>query len=406
MRSFLIRPVFILVILTLGCKARKSSNQSTVKYGASEDMLKTNSILIKALPGDIILVCGKYAKQVEKSVRDWASQIGRSSIVEVLEQCPDPARNFAFVVETGDNETSKYAADFCKKNAVHAFSKVADYGTSGKWSNIFNCNELSDIKTFEWKATMAHEVGHLWSMCDQYDGADVYKNIGMHVNCSALFRSRLGDLSVMNAWGIDESSPFVAKDIILLPHDVTAIRLMACRDDIAANQVWLQRQPLLVKEWRKDAYFNSEIQRLRANGVTFLTACLGPGTPRIEGAYDDAYGWEMIDCCLCQEQDFDDASLLGGDKPASAPFYTIANIELEPFEKTTCHARIGHKSVSLGSKGRYRYVQSCQKISKYDSQCVAPATDSAKIIMDIHGTRATRYLHSQGNDQYSVDENP
>jgi hypothetical protein len=399
-------PLFLVLfsVNLLGCKLRNLVG-TNVKHGAEDGLLATNSVLLKAGPNDSILVCGKYAQEVEKSIKDWASQIGRSEIVKVQSQCPNARQNYAYVVETRDNETSKVVAEYCKEDTdMTAFAYPNDYGFAGRWFYVNNCNDLSDVKSFSWKINIAHEVGHLWGMCDQYNVDEAKKGIGvgMHATCSSNFRSRFAELSVMNAGGVlDENSSFISKSVILMPNDAVALRLMACRSDIPANETWLQKRTDLVAQWRSEDYFRNEIQRLRGNGISFLPQCLGSGTPGIEGTYNTPKG-AAIDCCLCEEQNYEDTSTLGYDKNIGQSFYTLSNIESGPFNETICFGRIGKKIDSVTIKGSYRYVKSCQKVSKESEYC--PTASNAWLNVD--GKTVYKHLTPIGDNQYKLDEVP
>ncbi|MCX6123662.1 MAG: hypothetical protein NTV34_02770 [Proteobacteria bacterium] len=392
--------VALLALCLTYCKSRPS--EGILKYGANDEILGTRSVLLKAGPTDSIIVCGKYAKEVGKAINDWASQIGRSAILKIQTQCPNSVTNFAYVVETGDNETSDDAAAYCKTHkTVLAYATYLDYGFAGKWYSINNCNGLSNIMAFKWKVTIAHEAGHLWGMCDQYQPGNLINGVGMHETCSSAFRSRLAELSVMNAGGVlNESSDFISKDVVLMPHDAVALRLLACRSGISVNETWLKNQPDLVGKWRQDKYFRTEIERLRGVGVSFLSQCLGPGTPGVEGQYIGEHG-QMIDCCLCEEQDYDDTSTFGHDKTVGSSYYTLSNIESGPFKETICYSRIGKRTESNVTKGRYKYVKSCQKIASVSDRCAG----FSKIWMNVNGEDAQKYLspNPEGN-QYKLEE--
>lgn len=253
--------VSILGPLACGEKAGKVGETSDLMYGFLNN--KTASLLTLK-PGDKVLVCGTQQENLRElafvSVKKWSEASGRANlVVEQNESCTNRKQYAASIAVA-------YNGSNCQGNILGYHSQ------SGQHHDIVSCPLA---KSSQGPATMLHEVGHAWGLCDQYDENNAAR-ITFHDNCQSQYKSAAAARSIMGG-GYQNSPNGLTED------DFLGIRIGACRPDIAANTAWLRANAEIVAEWKTPA-FKAEVERIQKLGAGLLAECTSAVTTPVTPA--------------------------------------------------------------------------------------------------------------------------
>ncbi|MGE0173407.1 MAG: hypothetical protein AB7T49_11490 [Oligoflexales bacterium] len=274
--------VFFVTVLASGCKAR---NQSQAKYG---QLFGRTYPFFTDLPpnNNSILICGVQNLDGYKQANEqWAAAINRKVTVTVQPTCPTEGilnryGGIIFVTDVGTTfQEGELTGMTVQSERLDAYcpSVVASTAPLVDSMPIFMVKQCSELSI----ASILHETGHMWGLCDQYD--DNTNAPGMHSHCSPRVRSAAvtGDTVMMS----DVPGRVITR---LFPDDIMGIRTLACLKNVTnekwmpaigghANEAWLQTNggKSTVEKW--EGVF-AETARIGAD--LFLPECIGePGHP-------------------------------------------------------------------------------------------------------------------------------
>jgi hypothetical protein len=163
--------------------------------------------LAQLRPGGSISVCGVAATEAARSLRMWASAVGRGDSLAIDSSCDRSADRVVVVADRSNPAVDKA----CKERPDAAGLALIDHGV------ILLC--VAD----QHAPILLHETGHLWGLCDVYPLAS-----GMADNCDPQFFTGRSRDSVMGA--------SYGRELTL--GDRQGLSRLTMRDDVAGNAAW------------------------------------------------------------------------------------------------------------------------------------------------------------------------
>jgi hypothetical protein len=148
-RLFSISLVLITGIALLGCRTSKSGG-SEVKWGLSPDH---QNYLIYYPDGATIRVCGAHFEEIKWAIATWAKAIDRE--YNIVQSCGDQ-----HISSFGPDDP--FAIEDCKRWNMQGRRYSQATLTPMR---LVDCKSTKDVKL-----SMLHEAGHLFGLCDQYEG--------------------------------------------------------------------------------------------------------------------------------------------------------------------------------------------------------------------------------------------
>lgn len=184
------------ILLLISCKNYNADHQSSLKWGHLKDW-DPQYWLINVLPNETIDVCGdiELGGLAVIGIKRWLSQIDREKAVNVSYQFGNKCKN-----------PGKWTV------------KIKPFGEGGNANP--ETHEIQAECNDDCESTVLHESGHLFGLCDQYEGID---------NCDSNNQSAMKEKnSVMG----DSYSTVFSHD------DILGIKRLSQRPDIEANRIW------------------------------------------------------------------------------------------------------------------------------------------------------------------------
>jgi hypothetical protein len=174
---------FMLLLVSCG-----ASNGSRVQWGALDDFNKKETFLA----AETLLICGhdKLRPVANDAIWEWNNARGQNHRLTNWASCDNRILYDASV---------KVGFGYCEPYVVGYHTQ------DGNHHDITICNGVNKIY---WFKVMAHEIGHAYGLCDQYDPSDAGR-IVFHPNCGWP-RSTAPQRSIMG--GLYQGSPDTLTD--------------------------------------------------------------------------------------------------------------------------------------------------------------------------------------------------
>lgn len=183
-----------LLALSIACAPVEQST-SGVKYGFLVDY--EAPFLIHYPSGSTIRICGSWLPQIRKSLTMWGAAINKT--YNIIEDCENADVN-------GFARNAPRAVELCTKfgSGNGAFADL--YGES---ANIIQCEAPTKYDD----RMVLHEVGHLFGLCDLYEGGrDLCSSIKSVVEDSIMFQLQSDVLRQDDIDGIRALEAKLSKD--------------------------------------------------------------------------------------------------------------------------------------------------------------------------------------------------
>lgn len=294
MRKILWLMIVAFAVVSPACKQKGDQPAATseLDYGG----LPVDRRLIGLEPGALIILCGSLGQKLQEKIQAWGDLIGRNFKYQLDPECNKEGRPQRLIVTRNWDEEGELVTRQCPEILENSPDATTCNINGGYFSPGAGClakpvnakvvlmsNVPENLKknyTVDFylhvevcykyptvDASLLHEGGHMWGLCDQYSYDEATKKterIAMHHYCDQVYRSEAAAPSIMNL-----SSD--VRPTHLTIDDTTGIRVMACRKDIPANAVWLQQ--LGAKAWTWNwRQLGDEFNRIGRD--LFLTGCL------------------------------------------------------------------------------------------------------------------------------------